>query len=127
VKDRFTPPTPVTRTLTGTSQEVHEAARLALAALGYEVERGGTAGRLEGVSRIGSTGAFGSARQREISIRFRPMDGGQVEVAVELKEAVEESSDRGSGTAMETPLRDSAAYDAFFAELARRLAGQPPK
>lgn len=128
VKDRFAPVVPVTRVFTGTPREVYEAARIAMVALGYEVVRGGAAqGRLEGVSRIGSAGEFGSSRQREISIRLQSMEGGKVEIAVELKEAVEESFNKLSSSATETPVRDPASFEAFFGELARRLPGPAPK
>jgi hypothetical protein len=128
VGGRFSPAAPVTRTFAGTSRDVYQAARLAMIALGYEFVRGGAAqGRLEGVSPIGSPGEFGSSRQREISIQLQPMEGGTVEVAVELKEAVEERFDKFSNAATETPLRDPAAYDSFFGELERRLPAQAAK
>jgi len=46
---------------------------------------------------------------------------------VQLEEIVEDSYNKLSNPATETPLRDSAGYDAFFEELARQLQGMQGK
>jgi hypothetical protein len=128
VKDRFAGVPPKTRLVQGEPRQVYDAARLAMEKLGCEFVGGGPAqGRLEGLSRIGGGDSFGSARQRSISIHLQPLDGGSVEVQVLLKETIEDNFDRLNNPAVETTLRDSASYDAFFAELERLLQAQKGK
>lgn len=122
VKDRIGGVPPKVRTFEGNQRQLYDAARKAMETLGYQLSSGGPAqGRLEGLSRIGGGDDFRSSRQRSISIRLQELDGGRVEVQVQLTEILEESSNRSAMPATETPLRDPAAYDVFFEELERSL------
>ena len=124
MQERIVGAPPKLRIVDGEPRQVYEAARLAMDRLGYQVTDGGPAqGRLEGLSRIGGGNDFKSSRQRAITVHLQPQDGGTVEVQVRLSEIVEDSFNRLANSATETPLRDSAGYDAFFEELARQLQG----
>ncbi len=124
MKDRISGAPPKIRVVEGDPRQVYEAARLTMGKLGYQVTAGGPAqGRLEGLSRIDGGDDFKSSRQRAISVHLQPEDGGTVAVQVRLSEIVEDSFSRLANPATETPLRDSAGYDAFFEELARQLQG----
>jgi hypothetical protein len=128
VKDRFSGVPPKVRTVDGNPRQVYEAARQAMEGLGYEFTSGGPAqGRLEGLSRIGEGDNFRSSRQRSISIHLQDMDGGKVEVQVQMTEIVEEDSNRSTKPATETSLRDSPAFDIFFSELERCLPAAKAK
>jgi hypothetical protein len=128
VKDRVAGVPPKVRVVEGESRQSYEAARLAMEKLGYRFASGGPAqGRLEGFTRIDGGHDFGSSRQRSISIHLEPVDGGKIEVQVLLTEIIEEGSDRAAGAPVETPLRESSGYDAFFLELERQLQGAKGK
>jgi hypothetical protein len=122
VRDRVAGVPPKVRVIDGESHQSYEAARRAMEKQGYRFASGGPAqGRLEGLTRIDGGRDFGSSRQRSISIHLEPLDGGKIEVQVLLTEIAEEDSNRAAGAPVETPLRESAGYDAFFAELERQL------
>ena len=128
VKERIEGVPPKVRIVQGEQRQVYEAARLAIDKLGYQQVGGGPAqGRLEGLSRIGGGDDFRSSRQRSISIRLLPREGGNVEVQVLLQEIIEDNFNKLANSATETPLRDSAGYDAFFEELERQLQGMKGK
>ena len=128
VKDRVAGVPPKVRVVEGESRQSYEAARLAMEKLGYRFASGGPAqGRLEGFTRIDGGRDFGSSRQRSISIHLEPLDGGKIEVQVLLTEIAEEDSNRAAGAPVETPLRESASYDTFFAALERQLQGAKGK
>lgn len=128
VKDRIAGMPPKIRNVEGAPRKVYEAARLTMEKLGYQQVSGGPAqGRLEGLSRIGGGDDFRSSRQRSISIRLLPREGENVEVQVLLLEIIEDNFNKLDNPATETPLRDSAGYDAFFEELERQLQGMKGK
>jgi hypothetical protein len=124
VEERIEGVPPKVRIVQEERRQVYEAARLALDKLGYQQTGGGPAqGRLEGLSRIGGGDDFRSSHQRSISIMLVSRDDGSTAVQVLLHEIVEDSYDKLTNPATETPLRDSAGYDAFFDELDRQLQG----
>jgi hypothetical protein len=128
VQERIEGVPPKVRLVKGEQRQVYEAARLAMDKLGYRQTSGGPAqGRLEGLSHIGAGDNFRSSRQRSISVHLLPRDGGDIEVQVQLQEIIEDSYNKLANPATETPLRDSAGYDAFFEELERQLQGQKGK
>jgi hypothetical protein len=128
VRQRIVGVPPHVRVVPGNEKQVFAAARLAMAKLGYQTVRGGPAqGELEGLTRIGGGDDFRSSRQREITINLLPGEAGVIEVRVWLKEIVENDFDRAANPATEMPVRDAAAYDAFFDELqlqVQSLAGK---
>ncbi len=122
VRERIVGVPPHVRVVQGDAKQVFAAARLAMARLGYEMGRGGPAqGKLEGLTRVGTGDDFHSSRQREITINLLPGESGFIEVRVWLQEIVETDFGRASNPATEMPVRDNAAYDAFFDELQLRL------
>ena len=128
MRDRIAGVPPKIRNVEGDPRMVYEAARLTMEKLGYQQVSGGPAqGRLEGLSRIGGGDDFRSSRQRSISIHLLPREGGNVEVQVLLQEIIEDNFNKLANPATETPLRDSAGYDAFFEELERQLQGRKGK
>jgi hypothetical protein len=123
MKDRMVTVPPRIRVVSGEVKQVYEAARQAMEHFDYHFTEGGPAqGRLEGLSRIEGGGGFDSSMQRSVSIRLEALDGGRVEIRLKLTEIIEEDSGRSARPATETPVRDPAAYDAFFEEVERRLA-----
>jgi hypothetical protein len=124
VQERIEGLPPKVRMVQGESRQVYEAARLAIDKLGYQQTSGGPAqGRLEGLSHIGGGDNFRSSRQRSISVHLLPREEGNIEVQVLLEEIVEDNYNKLANPATETPLRDSAGYDAFFDEMERQLQG----
>jgi hypothetical protein len=122
VKERVAGMPPRVRTVNGDARLVYEAARQAMKRLGFDVTGGGAAqGKLEGLSRIEGGGGFQSSRQRSISVRLTDLEGGRVELQVKMTEIVEEDASRSAMSATETPVRDPAAYEAFFNEVEQRL------
>jgi hypothetical protein len=118
VRERFEAVPPKVRTVDGNQGQVYEAARKAMEKLGYQFTNGGpNQGLLEGLSRIGGGDDFKSSRQRSIKIHLQSVDGGRIEVQVQMTEIVQEDFDRSAMPATETPLRDSAAFGIFFDEL----------
>jgi hypothetical protein len=124
VRERIVGVPPHVRVVQGDEKQVFAAARLAMAKLGYEMVRGGPAqGKLEGLTRVGTGDDFHSSRQREITINLLPGESGFIEVRVWLQEIVENDFGRASNPATEMPVRDSAAYDAFFEGLQLQAVG----
>jgi hypothetical protein len=124
VTERIEGVPPKVRRVQGEPRQVYEAARLAIDKLGYQQTSGGPAqGRLEGLSHIGGGDNFRSSRQRSILIHLQPREEGNIEVQVQLQEIVEDNYSKLANPATETPLRDSAGYDAFFDEMERQLQG----
>jgi len=128
VRERFVGVPPHMRTMPGDEKQVFAAARLAMTKLGYDFERGGPAqGELEGFSHIGTGEDFHSSVQRSITIHLLPGAVGYTEVQVWMKEIVESGFDRSTSPATETPLRDPAAFDAFFEVMQQQLQGAAGK
>jgi hypothetical protein len=124
VKERIEGMPPKVRMVQGEQRQVYEAVRRAIDKLGYQQTSGGPAqGRLEGLSHIGGGDNFRSSRQRSILIHLQPREEGNIEVQVQLQEIVEDNYSKLANPATETPLRDSAGYDAFFDEMERQLQG----
>ena len=122
MKDQISGVPPKVRMVDGNQREVYDAARRAMEKLGYRFTSGGPAqGRLDGLSSIGGSNDFRSSRQRSISIHLQGLEGGKVEVQVEMTEIIEEDSDHSAMPATETPLRDPTAFEVFFDELDRCL------
>jgi hypothetical protein len=128
MKDRMVTVPPRVRVVSGDVKQVYEAARQAMEHADYHFTEGGPAqGRLEGLSRIEGGSGFDSSMQRSIAIHLEPLDGGRVEIQLKLTEIIEEDSGRSASPATETPVRDPAAYDAFFEEVERRLGASPDR
>ena len=127
VTDHIAGAPPRTKVVGGDLHQVYDAARQAMKKLGYEFTTGGPAQRrLEGHTRIGGGDDFRSSRQRAVVVHLEELEGGRVEVQVQMTEIVEENFSRGGMPATETPLRNPAAYDAFFDEIERLLGSQAP-
>jgi hypothetical protein len=122
VRERIVGVPPHVRMVQGDEKQVYTAARQAMAKFGYEMVRGGPAqGEIEGLSRVGAGDDFRSARQRAITIKLQPGTAGYIEVRVWLKEILESDFNRAMNPATEAPLRDPAAFEAFFEALERQL------
>lgn len=103
---------------------VYEAARASAEKLGFRFLRGGPAqGRFEAISGLDRTTMQGS-RQIRMSVSIGDNDQGTT-LTVKLSEIIEDNSfNRDSGTATETPLRDTPYYEVFFRQVATAL-GKP--
>lgn len=122
VKEHISSAPPMARTVSGDSHQVYAAARKAMEKFGYRFTDGGPAqGRLEGLSRIEGDDNLRSSRQRSISIHLEELEGGRVEIQVQIKEIIEEEFSRSAMPATETSVRDPSVYDAIFDEIERRL------
>lgn len=120
---RLGPPPAKTRTFEAGPRAVYDAARVALDQMSFRVTGGGPAqGRIEAVSGLSTNDSLRGTRQISISIRITPSNDGGSEVSAELKEAIEEDSDRRQGFATETSLRDTPYYEVFFNYVGQALA-----
>ena len=123
MRDKFHGPTYQTRAFTGDSQEVFDAARRATEQLGFKITRSGPAqGVIEGVSGLASDDRFQGSRQRTIKVRLESTIGSETSVGVLFTEIVEDDFNKGAGQGIETTLRNSPLYEAFFSDVSSRLA-----
>jgi hypothetical protein len=121
-----TPPAQV-RTFAADPKAVYDAARVALAQMSFRQTGGGPAqGKIEAVSGLSTRDSLRGTRQISIAVRITALDAGGSEVSAVLKEIIEEDSDRRTGFATETPLRDTPYYEVFFSGLGQAL-GVPKK
>jgi hypothetical protein len=114
---------PRTRVFTADSRATYDAARLAVDQMNFRFQRGGPAqGELEAISSVDSSESMRSARQITLKARLAPAADGGTEVSLWLHEIMEDNSSQNAGMATETPLRDTALYEAFFRDLQQALA-----
>jgi hypothetical protein len=118
---------PHTRVFAAESRATYEAARLAVDQMDFRFLRGGPAqGELEAISSVDSSESMRGARQIAMTVRLVPaVEEGGTEVRLWLREILEDGSGQNIGQATETPLRDTALYEAFFRDLQQVLV--PPK
>lgn len=122
LKGRFVRAQPQVHLVTGTQNAVFAAARKAMVQLGYQAGSGGRAsGRLEGYTQVGAGEGFQGSYQRRIVVDLAPAGENSMDVKVMIYEIRTDSFGGPASTTTETPLRDSPAYDAFFAELRGQL------
>lgn len=122
LKSRFGRPQPQVHLVTGTQDAVFTAAREAMVQLGYQVGSGSRAsGRLEGYTQVGAGEGFQGSYQRRIVVDFAPAGEDSMDVKVMIYEIRANSFGGPASTPTENPLRDSTAYDAFFAVLRGQL------
>ncbi len=123
VREKFTGPTYVVRELSGDSRAVFEAARASVEQMGFRITRSGAAqGVVEGVSGLTSDDSLRGSRQRSVKVRLASTVGGGTEVSVLFTEIIEDDFSKGSGTATETPLRNSPLYAALFERITAALS-----
>lgn len=114
---------PRTRVFAAEQRATYEAARIAVDQMDFRFVRGGPAqGELEAISKVDSSESMHSARQITLKARLTPAVEGGTEVSLSLHEIVEDNSSQNAGMATETPLRDTALYEAFFRDLQQTLA-----
>jgi hypothetical protein len=118
---------PRTQVFAAESRPTYEAARIAVDQMNFRFVRGGPAqGELEAISSVDSSESMHSARQISLKARLTPAPDGGTEVSLWLHEILEDNSSQNAGMATETPLRDTALYEAFFRDLQQAL-GMPKK
>ena len=117
---------PRVQTFPADPRTTFEAARKAIDGMGYTFVRGGPAqGRLEAVSAVGQADVSGGSQQFTLRAEFHAtLDGTGTEVSVRMTEIIEEDSERRAGQGTETPLRDTALYEAFFRRIQAALPAQ---
>ena len=122
VREKFSGPTYQTRTFTGESRAIFEAAQSTAQALGFRITRAGAAqGVIEGLSGLASDDTLRSTRQRTIKVRLSGNADDGTTVAVLFTEVVEDDFTKGAGQGTETSLRNHPLYDVFFANLTAAL------
>lgn len=125
---RLGPAPAKSRTFQADPRAVYEAARVSLAKMEFRVTGGGPAqGRITAVSGLSTSDSLRGTRQISIAVRIAPTGDGSSDVSAELKEAIEEDSERKPGFATETPLRDTPYYEVFFNGLGQALADRKMK
>jgi hypothetical protein len=122
VREKFSGPTYQTRTFTGDSRAIFDAARVSAEQLGFRITRAGAVqGVLDGVSGLASDDRLRGSRQRTIKVRLTSASEGGTEVAVLFTEVVEDDFGKGAGQATETSLRNHPLYEAFFGNVSGAL------
>jgi hypothetical protein len=101
----------------------YEAARAAVAEMGYRIIHSGAAeGRIDALSGISSGDDTGSSRQLSLKVRLSPAAESGTEVTVSFSEILENDTANQPGMATDTPLHDPALYEVFFRNLKQALA-----
>lgn len=101
----------------------YAAALAALDQIDFRFTHGGPAqGEMEAISSVMREDA--GARQVSLVAEFRVADGGGTEMSVRMKEAVEDNSDTHLGQGIESPLRDTPLYEAYFHAIDEQLAAK---
>ncbi|MGH7996235.1 MAG: hypothetical protein ACREFX_07780 [Opitutaceae bacterium] len=116
-----------TRTYAASEEATFAAARQALKQIDFRFTHGGRhQGEMEASSRIAPGDEVGSSQQFSLKATFEPtLDGKGTAVTVEMTQVLEPDTEHHLGQGVESPLRDTALYDAFFAGIRRDLM-QPP-
>ncbi|HEY8933261.1 MAG TPA: hypothetical protein VIM44_08120 [Rariglobus sp.] len=122
VREKFSGPTYQTRTFTGESRAIFDAAQATAQALGFRITRAGAAqGVLEGLSGLTNDDTLRSTRQRTLKVRLTGNSDRSTTVAVLFTEVVEDDFTKGAGQGTETTLRNHPLYDVFFDHLTAAL------
>ena len=122
VREKFSGPTYQTRTFTGESRAIFEAAQSTAQALGFRITRAGAAqGVIEGLGGLANDDTLRSTRQRTLKVRLSGNSDGTTTVAVLFTEVVEDDFTKGAGQGTETSLRNHPLYDVFFTNLTAAL------
>jgi len=114
---------PRTRIFAADPRATYDAARTAVDQMEFRFVRGGPAqGQLDAISNVDSSESMHSSRQITLKARLAPAADGGTEVSLWLHEILEDNSSQNAGMATETPLRDTALYEAFFRDVQQALA-----
>ena len=114
---------PRTRIFAVDPRATYDAVRTAVDQMDYRFVRGGPAqGQLEAISNVDFSESMHSSRQITLKARLAPAADGGTEVSLWLHEILEDNSSQNAGMATETPLRDTALYEAFFRNVQQALA-----
>lgn len=130
VRQQVTGDYPVqTRTFAAPEPAVYAAARQALKDMDFRFTHGGVhQGLMEAASEIVPGEDVGSSQQFTLKANFSTgADGKSTDVTVEMTKVVEPDTENHQGQGVESPLRDTALYDAFFNGIQNDLAQGPPK
>ncbi|HVW22195.1 MAG TPA: hypothetical protein VHC86_13365 [Opitutaceae bacterium] len=123
VRDRVTQgPPPQERIFAAEPRATYAAVQAALRSLDFRQTHGGPAeGTIDALSAIQPGDNPGGARQVSVHAELRAVDGGTA-VDVQMKEILEDDSQRHPGMATSTALRDTPMYEVFFHAVQAALA-----
>ena len=116
----------VTRIFPGQQRDIHAAAKVAVAAIGFKITRAGAAqGHIEAISALQSENGLKGSRQLTMKVKMEQVGEG-VQVRAAFSEIIEENFDKGPGMGTETPLLDTPLYEVFFRALEKQLPAATP-
>jgi hypothetical protein len=116
-----------TRTFPADVPKVYAAARAALKDMGFHFTHGGQhQGEVDGMSAIAPGEENGSSQQFGLKAHLEAtLDGKGTEVTVSMTRVIEPDTEGHPGQGVESPLRDTALYEAFFEGVQRNLGLAP--
>lgn len=121
LREKFSP-SYHTHVVQADQRKTYDAARAALKAMDFKVERGGPAqGKISGVNTVSSSQDLRSARQMSVDIKLTKQPDG-TEVAALFSEIQEDDFNKHPGMGTSNPVRESGVYEVFFQHLDRALA-----
>lgn len=114
VREKFAGPQYREREFAGDARATFDAARRAVAAMGFRIERAGAAqGRIEAFGGLQSGQDLAASRQVRLQVEISPY-GDESRVRARFTEVLEDTFDRGPGHATENGLKDSPLYEVLF-------------
>jgi len=128
VRERFVAPQYQPKVVNVDQHKAYEAARAALAKMGFTFERGGPAqGIIHSVGPMDASvaGGPGTARQMWFDAKLSPAIEGGTKIEVLFSRMVEDDFNKRPGQGSLTPLRDSPLYEVFFGYVDEALKSKP--
>jgi hypothetical protein len=125
VSEKFDGPTYHTKVVTADGRAAYDAAKRAVEKLGLRIVGGGAAqGRIEALSGLSANDSLQGASQLAMKVKLNPVSSDGTEIALLITEQVQDDFNKGAGQVTETPLRESALYEAFFRMVEHTLAAK---
>jgi len=114
VREKFAGPQYRERAFTGDARATFEAARRAVIAMGFRIDRAGAAqGKIEAFGGLQTGQDLAASRQIRLQLEISPY-GDEARVRALFTEVLEDTFDRGPGHATENGLKDSPLYEVLF-------------
>ncbi len=122
VREKIHGPVFERRVFAGTQREVYDAARSAVAAMGYRITRYGAAqGVIEAFNTLATAETLKTTEQLRLQIRLSMAAEG-CEVAALFTQMLENDFNKGPGLSTENAVKNSSLYEVLFRRIAENLA-----